>query len=253
MNQEPAGEPQEIPFLRDATGRGRSRVMERARLIPFPEGGVIFSEGDPPEDLFVISEGEVDILWTAPDGTEEVQRTLGPGRILGELGILGGHARTATARATKPSNLWAIEREAFLELYETEPTVSVAIASAMAAYLLDADVVAEDLLFLNLEGRVAKRLLAFLDAEGTGVHPVTGTEQMSQEEVGETLQRMARALAEPEQIYSHLDRLALLAGGSRRAVARVLVEMQRKGVLISTEGNLIIIDLPGLEDLARPH
>ena len=253
MSMEPEVEPQEIPFLRDATARGRSRVMERTRLVPFPQGGVVFNEGDPPEELFVIADGEIEIVWAAPDGSEEIQRTLGPGRVLGELGILGGHARTATARAAEPSNLWAIEREAFLELYETEPTVSVAIASAMAPYLLDADVVAEDLLFLNLEGRVAKRLLAFLDTEGTGVHPVTGTEQMSQQGVGETLQRLARALAEPDQFYSHLDRLALLAGGSRRAVTRVLVEMQRQGILISTEGNLIVIDLPGLTELAQPH
>lgn len=253
MNDSPAEAPPQIPFLRDASARGRARVMERTQLVPFPAGGVIFDEGDPPEHLFVVADGEVEIVSVAPDGTEEVQRALGPGRILGELGILGGHARTASARAAESSSLWAIEREAFLELYEAEPSVSLAIASAMAAYLLDADVVAEDLLFLDLEGRVAKRLLGFLDAEGTGVHPITGTEQMSQEEVGATLQRMAKALAEPEQLYSHLDRLALLSGGSRRSVANVVVELQRKGVLISTEGNLIVIDIPGLEELARPH
>jgi CRP-like cAMP-binding protein len=201
----------------------------------------------------VVADGEIEVISVAPDGTEEVQRTLGAGRVLGELGILGGHARTATARAAQDSTLWAIEREAFLELYENEPSVSLAIASSMATYLLDADVVAEDLLFLNLEGRVAKRLVGFLNAEGTGVHPVTGTESMSQEEVGATLQRMAKALAEPEHVYKHMDRLALLAGGSRRAVATVLVDMQRRGILISAEGDLIIIDLPGLEELARPH
>lgn len=243
----------DISFLREASARGRSRVLERTRLVSYPTGGVIFNEGDPPEHLFVVAEGEVEIITTTFAGNEEVQRNLGPGRILGELGILGGHARTATARAARESSLWAIERDAFLEVYESEPSVSVTIASSMAAYLLDADMVAEDLLFLNLEGRVAKRLLGFLDADGTGVHPVTGTEQMSEQDVAATLQRLARELAEPEHVYSHLDRLALLSGGSRRAVAGVLIEMQRKGVLISTEGNLIVIDVEGLEELARPH
>lgn len=247
------GAAEDIYFLRDASARGRARVLERTELMTFPAGSIVFREGDPPDHLYVVSEGEVDVLWVAPDGTEEVQRTLGPSRVLGELGILGGHARTATARAAEDASLWAIEREAFLELYENEPSVSLAIAQAMAAYLLDADVVAEDLLFLNLEGRVAKRLLGFLNAEGSGVHPVTGTEQMSQEEVAETLQRMARALAEPDQLYRHMDRLALLSGGSRRAVATILVDMQRRGILISAEGDLIVIDLPGLEELARPH
>ena len=253
MSETAAHAASDISFLREASARGRSRVLESTQLVSYPAGGVIFNEGDPPEHLFVVAEGEVDIVSTNFAGEEEVQRTLGAGRILGELGILGGHARTAAARAARDTSLWAIEREAFLEVYESEPSVSVTIASAMAAYLLDADVVAEDLLFLNLEGRVAKRLLGFLDADGTGVYPVTATEQMSQQDVATTLQRMARALAEPEQVYTHLERLALLSGGSRRAVAGILVEMQRRGILISTEGNLIVIDTPALEELARPR
>ena len=252
MSEAPGTTP-DIPFLRDASARGRARVSERTQLVQFSSGAVVFDEGDPPEHLFVVAEGEIEVITTAPDGTEEVQRTLGPGRVLGELGILGGHARTATARAAEESSLWAIEREAFLEVYENEPSVSLSIASAMAAYLLDADVVAEDLLFLNLEGRVAKRLVGFLDADGTGVHRVTGTEAMSQDEVGATLQRMAKALAEPDQSYRHMDRLALLSGGSRAAVADVLGDMQRRGILISAEGDLIVIDLPQLEQLARPR
>lgn len=243
----------EIHFLGGASARGRSRVIDRIELREYPEGDTIFREGDPPEYLFVIRDGTVDIVVTLPDGGEEVQRTLGPGRILGELGILGGHARTASARAAESAELWAIERDAFLELYESEPTVGVEISSSMAAYLLDADGVAEDLLFLNLEGRVAKRLLGFLEAEGAGVHRITGTEEMSPEKVAATLREMARDLAEPEHIYTHLERLALLSGGSRRAVARTLIEMQRRGLVIGTEGNLIVIDVDGLRALASPR
>ena len=86
---------------------------EIARGVLFQPGDIVFNEGDPPEHLYVVADGEVEVIWVAPDGTEEVQRTLGPSRVLGELGILGGHARTATARAAQESTLWAIEREAF--------------------------------------------------------------------------------------------------------------------------------------------
>ena len=240
---------QEIPFLSNASARGRARVMERTQRQTFEEGDLIFSEGDPPEALYVISDGAVDVIHELMDGTEEVQRTLGPGRILGELGILGGHARTATAKAAQPSTLWAIEREAFLELYESEPPVAVEIATSMATYLLDADVVAEDLLFLNLEGRVAKRLLAFLDAEGRGVYPVTSTDNMSAEEVVERLQEVARNSA-TVQPYSNLETLALLSGGSQAGVTAILNDMQRRGLIITSEGNVIVIDEEGLDRLA---
>lgn len=239
-----------VPFLQGASGRGRARVSEKMELQSFEAGAVIFHEGDPPDHLYVVATGTVEVVAGLEGDDGDVQRTLRPGRLLGELGILGGHARTATARAAEACELWAIERDAFLELYETEPAVSVEVASAMASYLLDADVIAEDLLFLDLEGRVAKRLLAFLDASGTGVHLVTATEDMSTSEVEDTLQKLARAMSEP-QPYSELDRLAMLSGGSRAAVSRILTEMQRAGVLIATEGNLIVIDKPKLEALAQ--
>jgi CRP-like cAMP-binding protein len=239
-----------IPFLRGASGRGRARVLEKTTLEDFEDGAVIFREGDPPDLIYVIASGTVDVIAGSEDGEDEVQRTLGPGRLLGELGILGGHARTATARAAGPCELWGIERDMFLELYETEPAVSIEVATAMSTYLLDAEVIAEDLLFLDLEGRVAKRLLAFLDASGTGVHLVTATAGMSTNEVEDVLQKLARAMSEP-QPYSKLDRLAMLSGGSRRAVTRILAEMQSAGVLIATEGNLIVIDKAKLEALAQ--
>ncbi|HJR45324.1 MAG TPA: Crp/Fnr family transcriptional regulator [Actinomycetota bacterium] len=240
---------QSISFLSGASARGRARVVEHTQLQQFAEGDVIFSEGDPPSALYVIQDGAVDVVSLLMDGTEEVQRTLGPGRILGELGILGGHARTATAKAAKPSALWAIEREAFLELYESEPTVAVEIATSMAVYLLDADVIAEDLLFLNLEGRVAKRLLMFLDAEGRGVYPVTATDTMSAEEVVERLREVAQSSSDI-QPYSNLETLALLSGGSQAGVAAILNDMQRRGLIITSEGNVIVIDEEGLERLA---
>lgn len=239
-----------VPFLQGASARGRAQISQRMHLQTCSAGMVIFQEGDPPEFIYAISRGSIEVIAGLDQADAEVQRTLGPGRLLGELGILGGHARTATARAAEDSELWAIERDAFLELYETEPAVSVEVASAMAAYLLDADVVAGDLLFLDLGGRVAKRLLAFLEASGTGVHLVTATEEMSTKEVEDTLQRLARAMSEP-QPYSELERLAMLSGGSRSAVAEILSEMQRAGILIATEGNLIVIDKPKLEALAQ--
>ena len=239
-----------VPFLQEASARGRARVSQKMQMQTCLAGTILFQEGDPPEFIYMISSGAIEVIVGLDHPDEEVQRTLGPGRLLGELGILGGHARTATARAVEDSDLWAIERDAFLELYESEPAVSVEIARAMATYLLDADVVAEDLLFLDLTGRVAKRLLTFLEAPGTGVHLVTATDEMSTTEVETTLQKLARAIAEP-QPYTELDRLAMLSGGSRAAVTEILVEMQRAGILIATEGELIVIDKPKLEGLAQ--
>ncbi len=236
----------EIPFLAAASHKGLSRLAQKVRLVSFPEGAVIFNEGDPPLELFVVRTGKVRISMHTPSGEDEERRVLGEGRLLGELGILGGHARTASAEAKEDTELWAIDREAFLELYTSEPAVSIEVASTLAPYLMDNDLVAEDLLFLDLPGRVAKRLLFFVDKD-KNVHTVVASENLTREQVAGALQNIGRGRQNDQtmaQLYSLLSELAMMAGGTREAVTRILIGFERRGYILNTEGNVIVID-PG--------
>lgn len=243
-----------IPFLSVASSRGLSRLAQKTRLVAFSAGDTIFNEGDPPLELFVIRSGEIRISMLTPTGEEEERRLLREGKLLGELGILGGHERTATAEAVTDTELWAIDREAFLEIYSNEPAVAIEVASTLAPYLLDNEVVAEDLLFLDLPGRVAKRLLSFLEKDGKNVHEVVASENLSRDQVGGALRNIGRGRQTDQtlaQIYSQLPDLAMMAGGTREKVTRILIEYERRGYLLNTEGNLILIDLDALRQIAR--
>lgn len=244
----------EISFLSSASSRGLARIAERTRLTTAPEGTVIFREGDPPTELYVIRSGKVYISMATPEGGQEERRTLRKGSLLGELGILGGHERTATAEALEDTELWAIDREAFLELYQSEPAVSIQVASVLAPYLLDNDLVAEDLLFLDLPGRVAKRLLAWASAGDKDVHNVVASENMSKEDVAGALAQIARGRQDNQtlsQLYSRIDDLAMMSGGTRDTVVRVVTQFERRGLLLNTEGNIILIDRDALATIAR--
>lgn len=235
-----------VRFLSGASARGLARLEQRTEVVPFQPGELVFQEGDRPTHLFVVKSGRVEVFRIYDDGEEEVQRQLGAGELLGELGILGGHARSASVRAVEPAELWAIHREAFLELYEAEPAVSVEIATTLARYLLDADEVAEDLLGLDLDGRVAKRLLSLTQREGGRVYVAGASEGMSQEEVQSKLREVARARNALEADFDNLDELALMSGGTRSTVAGILAGFERDGLLVTAEGNVIVIDPDGL-------
>ena len=201
-----------VPFLSSVSPRSLARLEERTELRSFDSGDVVFREGDPAEHLFVIRSGRIEVV--DEDGPRlHVLRTMGSREIFGELGILGGHARSATARAADDSELWAIEREAFLELYEAEQVVALEIANAMARYLLDAEAIATDLLFLDLRGRIAKRL-------------ITATQAMD------------------------VERIAMLAGGSARRVSELLAEMESGGLIRVADGEVTVVDGPGVAELA---
>lgn len=242
-----------IPFLSSASPRAMARVRAATRLVVYPAGATIFNVGDLPTHLCIIKDGAVDVVDVGLDGSEDVLRTLRPGQLLGELGILGGHARSATARAAEDSEIWEIDREAFIETYQNEPGVALEIAQVMASYLLDADAIAEDLLFLDLRGRLAKRLVTLADVGGSDVRRVVETESRSEEQITTTVRDAAAKGRSEGHEFGQLDRLAMLAGGTRRDVADILSEMQDNGLLVIAEGHIVLLDEAAIAALAAPR
>lgn len=82
------------------------------RLVFYP-GDEIFAEGDVGNWAYLIQSGEVAILKTRPDGSEEKLAVLGPGRVFGEMALIDDQPRMAAARATQESTLVLIDRYTF--------------------------------------------------------------------------------------------------------------------------------------------
>jgi len=79
---------------------GPTRPPERVRLTG---GQVLFTQGSPGDLVYVVDEGEVEIVRSLADGGEEVLERVGPGRYFGELAPLFGLRRSASARALGPA------------------------------------------------------------------------------------------------------------------------------------------------------
>jgi CRP-like cAMP-binding protein len=228
-----------VPFLSAASTKGMNRLADRVEMENYAAGDVIFKEGDIATKLYVIKSGRVEVFTVLPGGEEEVPRTLHSREMLGELGVLGGHPRSAGARAIEATELWAIDREAFLELYESEPAVSIEVASGLAKYLLD------------LRGRVAKRLLAYAGQSGSHIHEVTASGDMTEAQVEAALSELAKTRQSWEASYVGLSRLAERSGGSRVSVSRILEDFERDGLIITAEGELILLKPDDLATLAK--
>lgn len=94
---------------------------------------VIFWIGDPAGPLFVVDRGQIAI--TAPDdkGDHVLLEVLGPGGVFGEISLLDGGPRSATARAVSDASLLVLPRESFHAFLEQRPSVSIAILEIMGA------------------------------------------------------------------------------------------------------------------------
>jgi CRP/FNR family cyclic AMP-dependent transcriptional regulator len=205
-------------------------LADALRIRRFRRGEVVFHAGDPGDALFVVATGGVKILVPAGDGSEAaILTTIGPGGFFGELALLDGAPRSATAVALGPVESYVLRREAFDRLVDAEPSLRHALLAALAGEIRRLTGQVEDLHFLDLPGRLARHLLRLVEqAAGTGP---TGAV------------RLAWPFTQAE--------LAGMIGGSRQSVNRLLADFVDRGLLRFEDDALVVPDPDALAEAAR--
>lgn len=79
--------------------------LQMLPLTDVAPGAVVFQEGDSGREMYVILDGEVEVLRRSKRGHETRVAMLGPGDWFGEMSILDVLPRSATARVVAPSRL----------------------------------------------------------------------------------------------------------------------------------------------------
>ena len=91
---------------------------------------VLFREGDPPGDLYVVTKGQLSVIRNGAR-----LASLGPSDFVGELSLLLGEPRTATIVAEEPSTLMVYDAEAFGQLVSSRPNIALRIIRLLAERL----------------------------------------------------------------------------------------------------------------------
>ena len=95
-------------------------------------GDLLFQAGDASYDLFVVLEGEVQVV--RPDGADEiVVAEFGPGSFIGELTLLTGQRRFLTGRVSQPGRVLVIAQAELRRLMSVRPALSETIFNALLA------------------------------------------------------------------------------------------------------------------------
>jgi CRP/FNR family cyclic AMP-dependent transcriptional regulator len=174
--------------------------------------------------MFVLLEGSVKLVVCSRDGELiELHRHDAPA-IFGELAILDGGLRSASAEATERSTLLVVTRPELLRLLRADDQVAEALLSTLGAMVRRTTRQISDLAFLSLQGRVAAKLLDLTEAGQTTTRRITQVELATM--VGGARQTVNQALRSLEsrgyiraagRTFEILDRdqLRRLAGGSR--------------------------------------
>ena len=162
----------------DSTGPAR-------KVARYRRGDVVFSQGDPGDDVRYIQRGTIKLSVLSHVGKEAVVAMLGPGDFFGEGALAGQTVRIGTATAVVPTDVLVIEKQAMIRLLHEESAFSDRFISYMLArnIRIEADLV--DQLFNSSEKRLARTLL--LLARYGDAHPSRTLPKISQETLAEMI------------------------------------------------------------------
>ncbi len=99
------------PFFSCLNSIEREEVLRHFHPLRFPKGKVIFKGGDPAHSLYMVKSGEVEIFMENRQGRRVVLGRLKSGSLFGEIGVLFGKPRMATAQTTQDSELYELTKE----------------------------------------------------------------------------------------------------------------------------------------------
>ncbi len=111
-----------------------SKVGQRLVLQHYPQGELVFSEGDPGDSLYIIEIGEVKLAAEVPAG-ESTVAWLEAGESFGEMALLTGKTRSVKAQAMTDTNLWVLYKSDYDELMVEHPAISVALGKVLSERL----------------------------------------------------------------------------------------------------------------------
>ena len=209
-------------------GLSAATIQQIAALAirrPYEPDALVFSQGDPGDSLYGVVTGKVRISASTREGKEMFLNIMEPGDTFGEIALLDGNPRTATATTTATSELMIIPRAQFLALLQREPTVAIHLLQLLCQRIRWTSAQAEDSALLTVPNRLARRLLSLAKLHGQqspkGVQLI-----ISQEEMGRFL------------------------GISRQAVNQYLQEWRTKGWVDVGRGKVTVLDESALQTMA---
>jgi len=208
--------PDELTRIAKAMARRRYRRHE-----------VIFHEGDPGDSLHVLVEGRVKISRESRDGEEAIVALLRPGDAFGDLVLLDGAPRSATATAVEPTETLAMSRATFADLVDGGSPFRWSLLAGVAQRVRRLTDQLAEVHFLDLSGRLAHQLTRLAE-EGSP----SATAEV----------RLDRSITQSD--------LAAMVGGTRQRVNQILGEFADEGLVEVDADGLLIRDLDGLRGRA---
>jgi MFS family permease len=122
-----------VPVLSGLSHAVLEDLASRMTLEKVPDGTAVVSQGEVGDRLYIVKEGEAEVVAQGQDGKEKELATLSKNHYFGEIALLRDVPRTATVRTRSPMELYSLEREDFQKLLERSEKLKSAMTGTSDA------------------------------------------------------------------------------------------------------------------------
>ena len=207
-----------IPLFSGLPARARSALAAALQDRRYRPGQYLIHQDSAPEGLFILGEGRVRLARIGPDGREQVLQMAGPGDLFNAEPLFDGGATPASARAMSPVRAFLLPAAVLVALIGAHPSIALLLLRELSARQRELVLLLEDLHFRSVRARLARVLLR----EATD-----GSATITQQELAER------------------------AGTVREIVGRTLRDMQQEGLVRLLRGQVTVLDLDRLREVAE--
>jgi CRP/FNR family transcriptional regulator len=202
-----------------------SAIVSIGAMRRYPEGRIIFHEGDECAGMFVLLRGKVHLCRLGPTSQEQIISTIEPVIMFNEISVIDGGRNPYTARAAKRCLTWNISHADFTELVRRypDPEIGLGFLRVMASRTRLLINRCEDISYRPVLARLAKLLL---DLSGEGCIEINRAEY--------PIKTLAAHIASVPEV-----------------VSRSLTALSEQGVVHSDRQSISILDIEGLTKIAR--
>lgn len=185
----------------------------------YKSGTILFQEGEPGTILYFVVFGSVKIFTSNKNGEDKILSILSAGESFGELSLLDGRPRSATAQTVEDTQVISLSSASFRQLLKEHFDISLKVINQLSLRLRETNQQVHDLAYMDAKQRVIKHLLHIAKRNG------------SRE------QQLIRF-----RINLNYDELSQLASVPKATLFQVINELQNRRIL-KASGNEFLLDL----------
>ena len=211
-----------VCFLQALKPKELKCILAIAKIKRYKSGDLVFEKADIGNNFFIVKSGRIKIFTSIGPEKKKTFAFLKRYDFFGEMSLLGGKVRSASAQAAEDSELIVISKKNFKDLIRHSPDFTLKLLYTLANRLNKCDKEVESMLFHNILGRLADAILDL-------------AKNNHSREIKLTIDQ---------------NELAEYMGTTRVPVCRAINTLKRSGVIKYRRGELVVLNMDKLRSIS---